>query len=46
MNAQTAYSVMRKVSMYDIKLSTSNILFSYSAMPAVEILEVCYIEVS
>ena len=35
MNALTAYSVMRKVSMYDIMLSTSNVLFSYSTIPAV-----------
>ena len=27
MNALTAYSVMRKVSMYDIMLSTSSILY-------------------
>ena len=38
MNALTAYSVMRKVSVYDIVLSTSNILFSYSTVPVITIL--------
>ena len=38
MNGLTAYSVMREVFAYDIKLSTSNILFNYSTMPAVTIL--------
>ena len=40
MNALTAYNVMRKISVYDIILSTSNILFGYSTMPAVTILYV------
>ena len=37
MNALTAYSVMKEVSEYEIILSTSNILFSYSSIPTVAI---------